>query len=151
MKNQRYHHLKALEGQYFTESRSAAGRWLHYKLLKVEPGKVEASIKVRKEFTNPSGQLHGGVISLICDELCGLSFYSLGHETFYTTVSLNINYLYGVPEGSTVRIVASVIRSGKRMANVECYLYNEDDVAVAHATTNLLNSGGKIFNFTMPN
>ncbi len=144
-----YKNLKALEGQYFTQSMSKAGRWLHYKLLLVEPGYIEASILVREEFTNPSGQLHGGMISMIADELCGLSFYSLGFDTFYTTVSLNINYLFSAPEGIEVIVKAKVIRSGKRMANVECYIYDNHERIVAHATTNLMNSGTDIFNLTM--
>ena len=151
MTNQQYASLKALEGRYFTESKSKAGQWLHYKLLSVEPGSIEASILVREEMTNPSGQLHGGMFAMIADEILGLAFYSLGFETFYTTVSLNINYLFGAPEGSTVLVKARVIRSGKRMSNVECYFYNQDEMILAHATTNLMNSGVKIFNLTDAN
>jgi uncharacterized protein (TIGR00369 family) len=148
MKNNNFENLKKFEGHYFTESLSSAGRWLQYKLLLVEPGYIEASILVRDELTNPSKQLHGGMISLISDELCGLSFYSLGYNTFYTTVSLNVNFLYSASLGSTVMVKAKVMRSGKRMANVECHFYDEKNQILAHATSNLMNSGTKIFNLT---
>ena len=151
MANNNYQNLKALEGQYFTKSLSAAGRWLNYKLLVVLPGHIEASVMVRNDMTNPSGQLHGGMIGMIADELCGLSFYSLGHETFYTTISLNIDYLFSAPAGTEVIVKANVIRTGKRMANVECHIYDIDQRIIAHATTNLMNSGAKIFNLTVGN
>lgn len=151
MQNNNYDNLKALEGQYFTHSLSEAGKWLHYKLLLVEPGYIEASILIRDDMTNPWKQLHGGIISMISDELCGLSFYSLGHDTFYTTISLNIDYLFSASAGINVIVKARVIRSGKRIANVECYLFDEEERIIAHATTNLMNTGSKIFNLTIGN
>jgi uncharacterized protein (TIGR00369 family) len=150
MDNPSFLKLKAFEGEYFTHSRSAAGRWLHYKLLNLSPGEINVSVLVRHEMTNPSGLLHGGMIGLICDEICGLCFYTMGKETFYTTVSLNINYLFSANEGEIINVHSKVLRCGKRMANVECYLYNTQGILIAHATTNLMNSGGKIFDLSMP-
>ncbi len=151
MENEHYKKIKALEGQYFTDTLSKAGRWLHYKILRVEEGYLEASIHVREEFTNPSENLHGGMIAMIADELLGLSFYTLGKDTFYTTVNLHVDYLYAVPSGSLLTIKSRVVRSGKRMANVECHMYDPQDNLIAHATTNLLNTGNKIFNLTTLN
>ena len=111
MQNNNYKNLKAIEGQYCTQSISEAGKWLNYKLLLVEPGYIEASIIIRDDMTNSSKQIHGGMIAMISDELCGLSLYSLGHDTFYTTVSLNINYLFSAPVGINLLIKARVIRS----------------------------------------
>jgi uncharacterized protein (TIGR00369 family) len=91
------------------------------------------------------------MIGMIADELCGLSFYSLGHDTFYTTVSLNINYLFSAPAGSMLTVKASVMRSGKRMGIVECHIYDLEKRIIAHATTNLMNTGTKIFNLTVGN
>jgi len=149
MKNNNFENLKSIEGHFFTQTLSAGGKWLHYKLLLVEHGYIEASIKVRKEMTNPSNQLHGGMISMIADELCGLSFYSMGYDTFYTTVSLNVNFLYSADLDSTVIVKAKVLRSGKKIANVECTLYDDNERIIAHATSNLVNTNSKIFNLTM--
>jgi len=149
MANNNYENLKTFEGRHFTETMSKAGRWLNYKLLQVDPGYIEASIIVRDELTNPSGQLHGGMIGMIADELCGLSFYSLGHDTFYTTVNLHIDYLFAAPAGIELTIKAKVLRAGKRMANVECFIYDPEERIIAHATTNLMNTGAGIFNLTM--
>jgi uncharacterized protein (TIGR00369 family) len=149
MENHIYHQLKQLEGEYFQYSLSMAGRWLNYKLLRIEPGEIEASIEVRMDMTNPSKNLHGGMIGMICDELCGLAFYSLGYETFYTTVNLSIDYLYSAPLGSVVVAKSKVVRSGKKIANTECYIYDSEDRIIAHATSNLVNTEHEIFNLTV--
>lgn len=145
MKNLIYYQLKQLEGTFFTNSKSKAGKWLNYKLLKVEEGSIEASILVREEMTNPNDMLHGGMIAMIMDELCGLAFYSLGKPYYYTTVNLTIDYLYSAPVTSTVIAKSKVLRSGKKIANVECYIYDMQDNIIAHAKSNLVNTEKKVF------
>lgn len=149
MFNMLFEELKKLEGEYFRYSLSMAGRWLNYRLVKVDPGQVTASVEVREEMTNPVKMLHGGMIAMICDELCGLAFYSLGGLTFYTTVNLSVDYLYSAPLGSTVRVEARVVRNGKKIANTECFLYDEQDRLIAHAKSNLVNTDKEIFNLTV--
>ncbi len=145
MKNQILNQLKLYEGHYFTDTNSMAGKWLHYKLIKVEEGSIEASIMVREDMTNPNKMLHGGMIAMITDELCGLAFYSLGNPEYYTTVNLTIDYLYSAPVGSTVIAKSNVMRTGKKIANVECYIYNESGLIIAHAKSNLVNTEKKVF------
>lgn len=137
--------LKQLEGKYFNDSHSKAGKWLHYKILKVEPGLIEVSIEVREDMTNPVKMLHGGMAAMICDEICGLAFYSTSSETIYTTVNLSIDYLYSAPLGSTVRAVGKVIRKGKKIANTECTIYDEQNNIIVHAKSNLLNTDKEVF------
>ena len=147
--NKIFRELKKLEGEYFTYSLSMAGRWLNYKLIKVEPGHITAEILVREEMTNPVKMLHGGMISMICDELCGLALYSKGGHSFYTTVNLAVDYLYSAPLGSIVTVKSNVIRHGKKIANTECYLYDEQNNIIAHAKSNLVNTDKEIFNLTV--
>jgi acyl-coenzyme A thioesterase 13 len=142
--------IKALEGDYFTHTKSKAGQWLNYKLLKAEEGEVEVSIQVREEMTNPNGMLHGGMIGMICDELCGLAFYTKGFSTFYTTVNLAIDFLYSAPIHATIIGKARVIRSGKKIANTECTLYDEQGIVVAHASSNLVNTEKAVFDLHLP-
>ena len=145
MKNQILYQLKQYEGQYFTNTKSQAGKWLHYKLLKVADGEIEASILVREDMTNPNNMLHGGMIAMIMDELCGLAFYSTGTEYYYTTANLTIDYLYSAPIHTHVTAKSKVLRSGKKIANVECYIYDEKDNIIAHAKSNLVNTEKKVF------
>lgn len=150
MKKEILHKLKQLEGSYFTHTRSKAGQWLHYKMERVREGEVEVTLTVREEMTNPGGTLHGGMIGMISDEICGLAFYSVGQAHFYTTVNLSIDYLYSAPLGTTVRAVGRVVRWGKKIANTECYIYDEEGRIISHATSNLVNTGKEVFEITMP-
>jgi uncharacterized protein (TIGR00369 family) len=145
MENEIHYQLKQLEGQYFTDTNSKAGRWLHYKLLEVKQGEITATVKVREDMTNPNQMLHGGMIAMIMDELCGLAFYSLGTGYYYTTVNLSIDYLYSARVDSTVTVHSKVMRSGKKIANVECTIYDEDKKIIAHGKSNLVNTEKKVF------
>ncbi len=138
--------LKNLESQYFTNTNSQAGKWLNYKLLKAEAGEITISVLVRNDMTNPNGHIHGGMIAMICDEVCGLSFFSMGYETYYTTANIIVDFLYGAPEGTVLKAKGKVLRAGKRVANVECYIYDEQNNIIAHATSNLINTEKKVFN-----
>lgn len=143
------HQLKQLEGQYFTQSHSKAGQWLHYKILRVQDGEVEVSLTVREEMTNPSKMLHGGMAAMICDEICGLAFYSTHAETIYTTVNLSIDYLWSAPIGSTIFALGKVIRKGKKIANTECTIYDEHRNIIVHAKSNLLNTEKPAFQLAL--
>lgn len=145
MKNEIHYQLKQFEGKYFTDSNSKAGRWLRYKLVEVEAGSITASVKVRENMTNPNGMLHGGMIAMIMDELCGLAFYSTGNPYYYTTVNISIDYLFSAPLHSTVIAKSKVMRSGKKIANTECFLYDDQGRIIAHGKSNLVNTGKKVF------
>ncbi|MEZ5047542.1 MAG: PaaI family thioesterase [Chitinophagaceae bacterium] len=145
MENSIYYRLKLLEGSIFHNTNSKAGAWLQYTLVAVDPGCIKASLKVREDMTNPNGMLHGGMSAMVCDELLGLAFYSLGFETNYTTLNLAVDFLRGIALHETIQVEAKVLRAGKRIANVECYIYNEKGEIAVHATTNLANTDKKVF------
>lgn len=141
--------LKQLEGKHFTQSHSKAGKWLHYKIERVEAGEIEVSIVVRENMTNPNNMLHGGMAAMICDEICGLAFYSTDSPTIYTTVNLSIDYLYSAPVNSTITAIGKVIRKGKKIAYTECCIYSDSGDLIVRATSNLLNTGKPTFELVL--
>lgn len=151
MENHIFNRLKLLEGSFFKHTESKAGAWLNYKLIKVEPGYIEVQLEVREAMTNPNGMLHGGMSAMICDEICGLAFFSLGIPTNYTTVNLALDYLLGAAQGEKITAIGKVLRQGKRLANVEGYIYNDKKQIIVHATTNLLNTEKPVFNLIETN
>jgi acyl-coenzyme A thioesterase 13 len=145
MENIIFNKLKEFEGKVFDKTLSAAGRWLAYTIINVSPGSIEVSVPVRPEMTNPSMQLHGGMMAMIMDEISGVAFYSLGSTTYYTTVNLVVDYLYSAAVGETVYAKAQVQRKGKKISNISCAVYNSNDICLARATTNLVNTEKAIF------
>jgi acyl-coenzyme A thioesterase 13 len=143
--NNMYEKLKAFEGKKFTESQSAAGQGLQYILEKVTPGSVTLKLTVLESMTNPWKQLHGGIFALIMDEAVGIAFYTVCKGEYYTTVNLNVEHLMSAAIGETLYATGTVIRHGKKIAYTEGSIYNGDNQLICRATSNLVNTGKRIF------
>lgn len=126
------------EGKLVTDSRSPAGNWLQFTLDAISKGSATISLDVKKDMTNPYGNIHGGMMSLLIDEVIGWSVLSLDTDNFYTSLNLNVDFLYAIPEGDRLRATSEVIRAGKKIIHVECRVYNMQNVLLAKATSNLI-------------
>ncbi len=131
-------------GKPYQNIRSAAGGHLEYTILTLEEGRVEVSLTVRDVLTNPSKQLHGGMMAMLIDEISGLAFYTQGVQTIYTTLNLSIDYLHSALLGETIVAKARVLKSGKKIANVHCEVVNKEGTILAYGTTNLANTHKEI-------
>ena len=129
------------EGRLVTEARSAAGNWLGFTLVKAERGRVEFSVPVRREMTNPFGGLHGGMMGVIVDECMGWAVVTLDLPVRYTTTGLHLDFLHSAMEGETVRAVAEIIRQGKRTIYAECSVYGESGKLIARSNSTLIALG----------
>ncbi|MES2701602.1 MAG: PaaI family thioesterase [Bacteroidota bacterium] len=129
------------EGKLVTESRSAAGNWLGFTLERIEKGKAEISLEVKPEMANPYGNIHGGMMSLVIDEAIGWAVVSLDTPNHYTSLTLNVDFLYAIKQGERLRAVSNVLRVGKKIVNVECHVYNMDGKILASAGSNLIATG----------
>lgn len=136
--------LKKHIGKPYQNIRSAAGGHLQYVIKKIAVGKVEIDLEIRDILTNPSKQLHGGMMAMLIDEAAGLAFYTQGVRTIYTTLNLNIDYLHSALLGETITAKASVIKTGKKIANVHCEVINKAGSVLAFGTTNLANTSKEI-------
>jgi acyl-coenzyme A thioesterase 13 len=140
-----YEHLKQYEGKRFTESKSAAGQSLQYILQDIKPGSVTLKITVLESMTNPLKGLHGGIFALIMDEAVGLAFYTVCKGEYYTTVNLNVEHLMSAGIGETIYATGTVVRHGKKIAYTEGSIYNSEHQLICRATSNLVNTGKRIF------
>ena len=129
------------EGKLVTDSRSPAGNWMQFTLESVEKGKATLSMKVRKEMTNPYGNIHGGMMSLVIDETIGWAVVSLDTDNYYTSLNLNVDFLYAIKEGDRLKATSEVIRTGKKIIHVECRVYDMENRILAKATSNLIVTG----------
>jgi acyl-coenzyme A thioesterase 13 len=140
-----YHHLKKYEGTQFTESKSAAGQSLQYILHQVTEGSVTLQLTVLESMTNPWKGLHGGIFALIMDEAVGLAFYTVCKGEYYTTVNLNVEHLMSASIGEILYATGTVVRHGKKIAYTEGSIYNSQNQLICRATSNLINTGKRIF------
>ena len=128
-------------GKEVTDSRSPAGNWLLFTLEHVEKGYAVLSLEVREEMTNPYGHIHGGMMSMVIDEAIGWSIVSLDSEQHYTSLTLNVDFLYAIKKGQRLKAHAKVLRVGKKIMNVECHVYDMDEKILARANSNLIVTG----------
>ncbi len=126
------------EGREVNNSRSHAGNWLNFTLDKLEKGQAELSLTVRKDMSNPYGNIHGGMMCHVIDETIGWAVVSLDTALHYTSMNLSVDFLYAVKEGQRITAKACVIRAGKKIINAECSVYNETGYLVAKAHSNLV-------------
>jgi uncharacterized protein (TIGR00369 family) len=129
------------EGKLVTDSRSAAGNWMQFTLESVEKGKATISLEVKKEMTNPYGNIHGGMMALVMDEVIGWAVVSLETDNHYTSLNLNVDFLYAIKEGNRLKATSEVIRAGKKIIHVECRVYDMEDRLLGKATSNLIVTG----------
>ena len=126
------------EGKEVTDSRSAAGNWLGFTLESIEKGKAVLNLEVKEEMGNPYGNIHGGMMSLVIDEAIGWAVVSMDTEQHYTSLTLNVDFLYAIKTGERLRAQAVVLRVGKKIINVECHVFDMNGRVLARANSNLI-------------
>lgn len=129
------------EGKVVSDSRSPAGNWLHFTLENIERGTATISLEVRAEMTNPYGNIHGGMMALVMDEVIGWGVVSLDTENNYTSLNLNVDFLYAIKKGDRLRATSKVVRAGKKIIHVECHVYDMQDTLLGKASSNLIVTG----------
>ncbi len=131
-------------GKLVMDARSPAGNWLGFTLEAIDKGEATISLPVKKEMTNPYGHIHGGMMSLVIDEVIGWAVVSLEAENHYTSLNLNVDFLYAIREGERLIATARVVRAGKKIIHAECEVKNEAGVLLAKAASNLVVTSMKI-------
>jgi len=131
-------YLKNEINKPITKSVSPSSLWMRGVLLDIDEGVATISYEIRKEMTNPLGTIQGGVMAALIDDTMGLAFYTLFQKNMYTSTNLNVNFLFGAREGEVVTVKAKMVRMGKKIANIECKVYNEKGDIITTATSNLV-------------
>jgi uncharacterized protein (TIGR00369 family) len=126
------------EGKPVTDSRSPAGNWMQFMLDKIEKGKATISLEVKHDMTNPYGNIHGGMMALVMDEVIGWAVVSMDTDSHYTSLNLNVDFLYAIKQGERLKAIAEVIRAGKKIIHVECRVYDMQERLLGKGTSNLI-------------
>lgn len=131
-------------GRQVTDARSPAGNWLQFTLERIEPGTAEISLTLKKEMTNPYGNIHGGMMALVMDETIGWAVISLEMPHHYTSLNLNVDFLYAIKEGDRLISRAHVVRAGKKIIHTECTVHHEDGTLLGKGSSNLVVTSMKL-------
>ncbi len=137
MENVVLQRLKDHIGKELSDSPSPFGSWLKGTVRAVEIGSLTIEFTVRKEMTNPAHILHGGATAAIMDDVMGMTVASLGHDSFFATVNLSIDYLSSAKVGDIITATSKINREGKHIVNIDCVIVNQDGKILSKATSNL--------------
>jgi uncharacterized protein (TIGR00369 family) len=102
----------------------------HMTSVLMEDGRSEAQWTPPPEWGNPVGNVHGGYLAVLVDDVAGMALLSI-IGTGAPTVSLQVDYLHGMPLGRTYTARGEVVRAGKATALVDVHVYDPDDLLVA--------------------
>ncbi len=134
----RLEQLKSFIGKEFTASPSPFMLWLRPIVLSAEKGHLEFEYRIRKEWLNPIGNLHGGVTAAIIDDVLGATMFSLNEQSFFTTINNVIDYFAIAKEGEKIVAETSIVKQGKRFINAQCNIWNKNKSRLlARGTSNL--------------
>jgi len=134
--------FQSFTGKEISQSPSHFMNWLKPTLICAEEGSLHCSYKVRKEWTNPYGILHGGITAGIIDDLIGATVYILGLHARYTTVNNSIDYFAPANEDDEITAKTSVVKQGRTIINLQCEIFlPAKNRLIAKGYSNMLNMG----------
>ncbi len=106
--------LPAREGFRERVRKDPFGCFLGIKVDEVESGYARAYVRVRKEFQNFSGYIHGGLIFSLADQAFAAASNSF--ERLALGLQMSINYLSPPVVGDGLTAEAHQIHSGKKIS-----------------------------------
>src|SRR5262245_2952283 len=93
-------------------------------------GHSEVTWTPTPDLANPVGNVHGGYVAVLVDNVAGMALLSL-IGSGAPTVSLQVDYLHAMPLDRTYTARGDVMRAGKATAIVDVHIYDPDEVLVA--------------------
>jgi acyl-coenzyme A thioesterase 13 len=136
--------FKTQVGKTLDKTPSAAGNWLRGTLLEIELDHIGVSYTVRPDMCNPGRILHGGIASLMLDDVIGMGNFVAGSEYLMTSINLNVDFLSSAQIGDTLIVTAKLVRSGSNLNHWEAVIKKETGKIVAKASSNLIKTHVKL-------
>ena len=100
------------------------------------PGVASMAIPLKQPALGATGQLHGGVVAILCDLVCAAAATTAttyDHTTTaLVTADLHVRYL-GAARGERVRAEARLVKAGRTLVVVEADVIDGEDRVVARA------------------
>lgn len=136
--------FKSQIGKTLDQTPSAAGNWLRGTLLEVDHHHIKVHYTVRPEMCNPGKILHGGIASLMLDDVIGMGNFVAGSEYLMTSINLNVDFLSAAQIGEKLEVTAKLVRSGSNLNHWEAIIRKESGKIVAKASSNLIKTHVKL-------
>jgi uncharacterized protein (TIGR00369 family) len=114
-------------------------RGLRLSISYPEKGRAETSVVVPEWFSGWRGVTHGGLLSMVLDEVMAHSCLALGEQgTSAVTAEMTVRFLKPVPTGSRLRAEGRVTETRGRIIRTEGRLVGDDGAAAAEASARFI-------------
>lgn len=137
-------YFRSQVGKTLDQTPSAAGNWLAGTLLKVDEHEIRVAYRVRPELCNPGRVLHGGIASLMLDDVIGMGNFVAGSEFLMTSINLSVDFLSAAQVGERLEVSARLVRSGTNVNHWEAEIRKESGKLVAKGSSNLIKTHVRI-------
>jgi uncharacterized protein (TIGR00369 family) len=98
-------------------------------------GRSEVSWTPGPDMANPVGNVHGGLVATMIDEVAAMAVISaIDRRASVPTVSLHVDFLHGIAIGATYRALGEVVRVGRAVAVADARIVDADDRVLARGT-----------------
>lgn len=91
----------------------------------------------QKEHQSYDGNMHGGLISTLLDEVMGNYVYQVEHRKAYTA-KIEIRFRQPVPIGETIKVEGKVVSRHGRLRMMEGKIWKKDGTVAAEATASMM-------------
>jgi len=136
--------FKTQIGKKLDKTPSAAGNWLGGTLLEIDLHHIKVAYTIRPDMCNPGKILHGGIASLMLDDVIGMGNFVAGSEYLMTSINLNVDFLSSAQIGEALEVTAKLVRSGSNLNHWEAVIKKESGKIVAKASSNLIKTHVKL-------
>ncbi|MDP3177616.1 MAG: PaaI family thioesterase [Spirochaetaceae bacterium] len=102
---------------------------------------AEASFEIPSYFSGWKGIAHGGVLSMLLDEV--MAHACLGLAESAVTAEMTVRFVKPVATGTRVRLVGKVAETRGRILSTLGWIYDETGAEAAHATARFIASRQK--------
>lgn len=106
-------------------------------ILEIRKGYVYARVKKKRDLENIYGDLHGGCLYTIADNMAGIAAGTYGH--YVTTINGSIQYLKAGRNTNYIFCRAQVIKPGRTISAVRVEILDEKDVLINTAEFTFFN------------
>jgi uncharacterized protein (TIGR00369 family) len=120
------------------ERQTGLVRFLGIRIVDVTPGRLRAEMEVNADLLTPFGNIHGGVVSALCDHVLGCVCYpQMERGQWAATTEFKLNLLAPVSKGTLVA-EGRIVSMTRSQAVVRIDVTNEERLAaVAQGTVTI--------------
>ena len=107
--------------------------FLGFQYVRTNEKEIKVTLPIKDLFLNSVGVVHGGVISSLADvAMCNTIQTDGCGVQKVVTVDLKVTFLKGA-KGKNLVACAELIKSGRTLTHVDCFIYDDNERLVAKA------------------